>query len=575
MSINFIPRAVKKRRLEKTEKVSPSAILDARVSVQQEVSRSIKDAESFRETTPGRVFENPPASTSADSAAPSSKRADLELLAGLVWLSLSDYTIWADAGLRRKRDWSSDSQNQGGGQENAELTDEGYIPLAYLLNHSRVFALAESSTSFVHHPETIYVKALRTYATDLIEVRLVLSSEQLPFGSQATRKWSSGSRTHTGYEVRVKAHRDIGKKDLGEFGKADWDRLTVYAENIPPQYRSLLGTLKFIATLLSSSLPTRFYKIQNISFPAHHRDRPNSIPACKGFALVTLSTSEDVNFLLNDWPWESTSTTHSSKLEQKDADRLQVLQDTVKFGFRTISKERWEGLKAEYLLFRQELVEEMNEFQENERDIRRQEKAVPSRSNSGPMEEHLQERNQGKTCHSSTEAALPALLSIHAGSSYPSGCLVFVRHLHSETNKTTLRTLFMQAWKNESETPSKSKSNDGIDYLDYLKGMESCHIRLSTPLHAQQFVQYFSTHPIVQTSGLDSVGISQQSSPSGSSSITLELVSGKREEVYWEKVPEKICRQAVNKALKLMNDDNEPEENVNGNKFGRQRRRGK
>jgi hypothetical protein len=39
-----------------------------------------------------------------------------------------------------------------------------------------------------------------------------------------------------------------------------------------------------------------------------------------------------------------------------------------------------------------------------------------------------------------------------------------------------------------------------------------------------------------------------------------ELVLGKREEVYWEKVPEKIRKQAVDKALKLMGDGTGGEE---------------
>ena len=34
--------------------------------------------------------------------------------------------------------------------------------------------------------------------------------------------------------------------------------------------------------------------------------------------------------------------------------------------------------------------------------------------------------------------------------------------------------------------------------------------------------------------------------------ITPELVLGKREELYWEKVPEKVRRQAVEKALKVL-----------------------
>ena len=38
----------------------------------------------------------------------------------------------------------------------------------------------------------------------------------------------------------------------------------------------------------------------------------------------------------------------------------------------------------------------------------------------------------------------------------------------------------------------------------------------------------------------------------------MELVEGKKEELYWEKVPEKARRQAVQNALKLSGDTDTP-----------------
>lgn len=61
--------------------------------------------------------------------------------------------------------------------------------------------------------------------------------------------------------------------------------------------------------------------------------------------------------------------------------------------------------------------------------------------------------------------------NIHADSVYPSGCLVFIRNLHPETNKTTLRNLFLHARVENGDTSGK-KDADGIDYLDYTKGMD-------------------------------------------------------------------------------------------------------
>ena len=77
---------------------------------------------------------------------------------------------------------------------------------------------------------------------------------------------------------------------------------------------------------------------------------------------------------------------------------------------------------------------------------------------------------------------------------------------------------------------------------------------MRTPLHAQQLVHCLSSAQIVQASGLEASGVRLAVHSSlllgkSDSPITAEQVLGKREEVYWQKVPEKIRRQAVDKAL--------------------------
>ena len=77
-------------------------------------------------------------------------------------------------------------------------------------------------------------------------------------------------------------------------------------------------------------------------------------------------------------------------------------------------------------------------------------------------------------------------------------------------------------------------------------------------MHAQQLVHCLSSIPIVQKSGLDTSGASLAHLPllgKDVSPITAEQVLGKREEVYWQKVPEKIRKQAVDKALSLLHSD--------------------
>lgn len=74
---------------------------------------------------------------------------------------------------------------------------------------------------------------------------------------------------------------------------------------------------------------------------------------------------------------------------------------------------------------------------------------------------------------------------------------------------------------------------------------------------------------------------SPANAPSPASTVTPELVLGKREEVYWEKVPEKVRRQAVEKALKLLSAsdrDGVPGESVaalSGDGDGKRRKRRK
>ena len=72
-------------------------------------------------------------------------------------------------------------------------------------------------------------------------------------------------------------------------------------------------------------------------------------------------------------------------------------------------------------------------------------------------------------------------------------------------------------------------------------------------MRAEQLVRYFTEHPTIQTSGLDGQGTGCATSEA----IVPELVLGRREELYWEKVPEKVRRQAVEKALGGLGGDGE------------------
>lgn len=295
--------------------------------------------------------------------------------------------------------------------------------------------------------------------------------------------------------------------------------------------------------------------------------------------MITLSHEEDVNALLKAWSWQhptdgmnpgrsmetdiksASANTKNIKGKEKDLPENSTLhEEAAKFGLRVLTKAKWEELRAEYLLYRQELVDEINTFQD--------EGEVMFDSGTGRKRGNADEtHDQEVSITENASAARYSVVGLHPNSVYPPGCLVFVRNVHPETNKTSLRGLFLHAWV-KSETEGGRKDDDGLDYLDYMKGMDcvcvlffsisrsykfQCYVRLRTPLHAQQLVHYLSSNSIFQTSGLDASGASfvhlSDKDDLQSKPILAEQVLGKREEVYWEKVPEKIRRQAVEKAL--------------------------
>jgi len=126
-------------------------------------------------------------------------------------------------------------------------------------------------------------------------------------------------------------------------------------------------------------------------------------------------------------------------------------------------------------------------------------------------------------------------------SPYPLNCLVFVRNIHPETNKTTLRKLFSTAFG----VASSNNQAEGLDYVDFTKGMDSCYLRLASPHHTQLLIEHFTSVSISQDRGLDDTGTKNNANQR----ISMEIVQGKREELYWDKVPEKVRKQAVQRAV--------------------------
>jgi hypothetical protein len=138
-SFAFVPRSVKRRKLDSTESISGPAKTQSQVTVSpqapatptsdgaqvaSESSLSLDGGSKGKYKKPEEVLEDedPPKlpTKQASSRSSSSKATDLEDLAGLVCLALSDYALWADPDLRRKIDLGGEFPEHRDGDVNAE-----------------------------------------------------------------------------------------------------------------------------------------------------------------------------------------------------------------------------------------------------------------------------------------------------------------------------------------------------------------------------------------------------------------------------------------------------------------------
>lgn len=194
--------------------------------------------------------------------------------------------------------------------------------------------------------------------------------------------------------------------------------------------------------------------IEAVTLPPHHQDQPGDPPKCKGFALVTLSNTLDIDYFFNEWPWEQ----DYGDGKALDGEITDIRVDARKYGFRLLLKSRWESLQAEYLAYRRTLLDEIAAFEDN--------LAHQSQAETHSAQQYRYERPQAQPTRPEgpQESADPSVLD--PSSPYPPNCLIFVRNIHPETNKTTLRSLFSAAFKD-------TDLGDGLDYVDFNKGMDS------------------------------------------------------------------------------------------------------
>lgn len=269
-------------------------------------------------------------------------------------------------------------------------------------------------------------------------------------------------------------------------------------ENLPPSARTIPSIHRFLLILFqdirlhkpststnqapgpaSSGAENGVDVIQDISFPSHHNTSSNSLAPTKsrGFAFVIFSRTRDADALLERWSWarlSPSSTTSPPGLESSERNietdtsggkrdvcsedneiRMKTIEEATSFGFRCLSMRKWEKMKVEYLDLQQKLLSKT--IASNQ----------PSRH---ALASSTRPTTASRSLYNSEKCDIPEDASPYQpppppNASYPRDCLLFVKHVHHETNKTTLKHLFASAI-------GANASADIVDYVDYTKGLD-------------------------------------------------------------------------------------------------------
>ncbi|KAG9083598.1 hypothetical protein FRC06_004463 [Ceratobasidium sp. 370] len=470
-----------------------------------ESSSDDDDKQSTSALTKGSNPANGPRTKSQQEQTQSEIAARLEL-------ALSDLSLWRTESLFRR----------------VSETQDWYLPFSRLHDHPLLAPyLGEFSTRV---PDAVLVNALRTYGSGAFESRMKIRT---PSNAAWKGKTASGwVGAAGGYELRCKAwegRKEGWMDELAGMDEGEWEARMVYVERVPPTVRSVWALYHYMTALARTCHPNEqpfeSQVVQDVFVPTAEptiAERPLDITQrFRGQAFVVFSTVEMAQTFSERWTWNALTEPKDS-VSSRQAPGKWNTEDTVMAaaasGLRSITKTRWDKLKSEYLDHQARVL------RQNPKSQRQPPANLGQPSSSPPTQTPVSSATHSKPSR------------VTRPPPFPPGILVFVRRLHPETNKTTLKTLFARAFPDGS--------GDGIEYLDFQKGVDSAHIRLRTPANAVALVAHLTSHPLTQRDGLDSDG---QPCEKGAA-IEAEVVSGIREVNYWEKVPEKVRMAAVSRA---------------------------
>ena len=162
--------------------------------------------------------------------------------------------------------------------------------------------------------------------------------------------------------------------------------------------------------------------------------------------------------MLRALPWRSVPT------NDEHGNAFPIMKKAYK---RAITKARWDALNEEYLVYKQPFVDEVAHA---EPETHRLDQGAPDHERSEPTARpHPHPQAQTQTQTQTTPS-----------SSYSFDYLVFVRNVG--TNKTTLKSLFTQAFQDQDgsgqgQECAHTPTTAGLDYVEFSTWMDTVCIR--------------------------------------------------------------------------------------------------
>lgn len=132
----------------------------------------------------------------------------------------------------------------------------------------------------------------------------------------------------------------------------------------------------------------------------------------------------------------------------------------------------WVKLRDEYLIYQQKLAEASHHSSEIASHLPTSPTYPPMNTTNGGM--NTDDASSSNTAPSATvwtqRPSKPA--SALEAPLYPLGSLVFVKNVHTQTNKTTLKQLLSSAFSETVAAEGVTKGKE-VDYVDYQKNMDA------------------------------------------------------------------------------------------------------